>query len=158
MLILRKPPVYQPQPAGQPQNRSTTGKGCGRRSVVALRPPRVAPGRQLSLALRVSIRPADVWSKDSDGPAQEPPPRAGVLHAPSGPGGQAKSCSPAALGWGFLTLSGVSKDFDGPAYELDTTQQTTHSRHRIPTTPFAGVLSLPAAGRDAICCVSTGFG
>jgi hypothetical protein len=112
-------------------------EGCGWHSVGDLRPPWVAPGRPLSLALRASIRPADVWSTDSDGPAQEPPPRAGVLHAPSGPGGQAKSCScsPAALGWVFLSLSGVSKDFDGPAYEWDTTKHTTHSRHRTPTTP-----------------------
>jgi hypothetical protein len=120
-----------------PKSRPAPRRGCRQRSVADLRPPRAAPRRQLSLALRVSIRPADVWSKGSDGPAQEPPPRAGVLHAPSGPGGQAESCScsPAALGWGFLSLSGVSKDFDGPAYELDATRETTRSRHRIPTTP-----------------------
>ena len=35
----------------------------------------------------------------------EPPPRAGVLRAEPGRGGQAGTCSPGALGWVFLSLS-----------------------------------------------------
>ncbi len=59
------------------------GLRCGRYSVADLRPPRAARGRATAPAPDVSMCPARISIKDSDGFAQEPPPRAGVLHAPS---------------------------------------------------------------------------
>jgi hypothetical protein len=98
-------PLHQPEQGIQTREPVTPicrQAGCGRHSVADRRPPKAAIGQPSPRPARGSIRPVDVLSKESDGPIQEPPLRAGVLHAQSGSCGQAGTCSPAALDWVFL--------------------------------------------------------
>ena len=126
--ILHEDTRIIPRPSAycKAKSRSFGKTGCGRHSVGDLRPAGVAPGRAPPRPPGVSIPPVDVSSKDSDGLAQEPPSRAGVLHAPSGPRGQGGT----RLGVsGSLGISGASK-----ASTDRLTNRTPPGRQRLTAT------------------------